>query len=78
MSRAYENLKREVKIHGGRMSTAGLALISIGDLLGADTHDHGLSEEQCDGLAHAVQAIGYLAQESGNHLYFFDEEGGAK
>lgn len=78
MKRDHENLKREVLTHSNQMSVAGIALVTIGDLLGASTEDHNLSPKHLDGLAYAVQALGHLIQDSANHLYFFAEDGEVK
>lgn len=42
----------------GTLSAAGLALIAIAEMLGADGSDHDVSDTQRAGLHHAVFVIG--------------------
>lgn len=59
----------QVESHANQAATVGLALTTIADLLGCDGCEHNLSEEHLQGLAHAVQAIGFGIRESGLELF---------
>lgn len=54
--------------HGSRLMTASYALETLGDLLGCDGADHGFGERTLMGLAHAVQAVGFVVRDIGGAL----------
>lgn len=64
----YGTLAHSADDHGNRLSTSGLALETLANLLGHDGGEHHLSEIQMYGLACAVHAIGTAVRESGLDL----------
>lgn len=65
---AFNSLAKAVNDHGNRLTTSGLALETLANLLGHDGVEHHLSENQVYGLACAVHAIGTAVRESGFDL----------
>lgn len=53
---------------GDRLASAGLALDTIADLLGADGCEHHLTHSDHNGLIHAVRALADLVKRSGYDL----------
>lgn len=62
---AFDQIQQRVEV----LASAGKGLEAIGRLLGADDSEHDLSEEDRDGLAHAVAAIGALVFERANEAW---------
>lgn len=62
-------MNRRVMGHGDRLHSLGYALETIGNLLGADGAEHHLSQQEIDGLAHAVRALGGYALAAGADVY---------
>jgi len=53
---------------GDRLASAGMALDTIADLLGADGSEHHLTHSDRNGLIHAVRALADLVKRSGYDL----------
>lgn len=53
---------------GDRLASAGLALNTCADLLGADGSEHHLSNDDYNGLCHAVRALAELVKRDGYDL----------
>jgi len=68
MNFQYGTLAHAADDHGNRLSTSGLALETLANLLGHDGGEHHLSDTQMYGLACAVHAIGTAVRESGLEL----------
>ena len=51
------------------MANAGKGLETIANLLGADDSEHGISEEERYGLAHAIAALGSLVFANANEAW---------
>ncbi|MEA9997195.1 hypothetical protein QN382_03525 [Pseudomonas sp. 10B1] len=54
--------------HGNRLTTAGMALETLANLLGLDGSEHGLSDSQAYGLSCAISSIGALVRDAGFDL----------
>lgn len=63
--------------HGSTVTQAGIALETIGSLLGCDGAEHHLSKRDSNGLHHAVTVIGTLLKDAGYVLCEQAEESGA-
>ncbi|WP_462379564.1 hypothetical protein [Pseudomonas sp. Marseille-QA0892] len=50
---------------------AGIGLETIGNLLGADSSEHGLCDEEKTGLAHTVAALGSLVSQHANEVWSY-------
>ncbi|EOG3619106.1 hypothetical protein ACK9U2_000938 [Pseudomonas putida] len=61
-------LARIATDHGNRLIGASLALITIADLLGADSAEHHLNSDHIDGLQHAAKVIAEVVKCSGYDL----------
>ncbi|WP_312842433.1 hypothetical protein [Stutzerimonas nitrititolerans] len=64
--------------HGDQMMSAGNALETLADLLGCDGLEHHLSDDDLNGLRHAVRALGGYALLAGSQLYSEANLGGAQ
>ncbi|WGK61486.1 hypothetical protein QAO71_15785 [Halopseudomonas sp. SMJS2] len=62
-------LTRVALHHGDRLFSAGLALETLGDLLGLGPSDPDLTSDEFTGLLHAVKAIGGFVYAAGSELY---------
>lgn len=60
--------------HGSTLTQAGMALETIGNLLGCDGCEHHLNGDDRNGLHHAVAVIGALLKEAGYELCTQAEE----
>ncbi len=63
--------------HGSTLTQAGIALETIGNLLGCDGAEHHLKKGDLNGLHHAVAVIGTLLKDAGYELCEQAEESGA-
>lgn len=54
--------------HGSTLTQAGIALETIGNLLGCDGSEHHLNRDDRNGLHHAVAVIGALLKDAGYKL----------
>lgn len=54
--------------HGSTLTQAGIALETIGNLLGCDGGEHYLNRDDRNGLHHAVAVIGTLMKDAGYKL----------
>lgn len=61
----FGSLAKIADDQGNLMSTAGLALETLANLLGHDGSEHHLSDAQAYGLTCAVHSIGALVREAG-------------
>lgn len=68
MNFQYGTLAHAADDHGNRLTTAGLALETLANLLGLDGSEHHLSDSQAYGLTCAVSSIGALIREAGFDL----------
>lgn len=64
----FDRLKRTADENGNLMMHMGFGLKTIGNLLGADGHEHHLSDDDLHGLAHAVVALSACAIQAGMEL----------
>ncbi|MCY1290901.1 hypothetical protein D9M70_400670 [compost metagenome] len=71
--RSLKELRREVNRRSNAVCSAGFGLCAIGDLLGADSSEHYMTDTLNHGLANAVVAIGELLQETGSRLWEISE-----
>lgn len=65
---SFDHLKRTADDNGNLMMHMGFGLKSIGSLLGADGHEHHLSDDDLHGLTHAVVALSAWAIQAGIEL----------
>lgn len=65
MDLKYGTLARTADEHGNRLSSAGLALEALANLLGHDGGEHHLSDAQMYGLTCAVHSIGMYVRDAG-------------
>ena len=61
-------LLSRISEHGYHMEAAGMALDTVGELLGADGSEHNLLPNQVQGLNHAVVALAALVKQTGAGL----------
>ncbi|MFN9528576.1 MAG: hypothetical protein ACK561_17910 [Pseudomonadaceae bacterium] len=60
--------------HGSTLTQAGIALETIGNLLGCDGGEHYLNRDDRNGLHHTVAVIGALLKDAGYKLCAQAEE----
>lgn len=65
MDLKYGTLAHAADEHGNRLSTAGLALETLANLLGHDGSEHHISDDQMYGLTCAVHSIGMYVRDAG-------------
>lgn len=58
------------------ISSAGIGLCALAEILGADGSEHDLSDALKERLAQAVYAIGAMIRENGNYLIDLTGEAG--
>nr|WP_286948729.1 hypothetical protein [Pseudomonas sp. UBA6718] len=63
--------------HGDRLQSTGYALETLANLLGCDGSEHHLTQQDINGLTHAVRALAGYAFAAGSEIYEAAELAGA-